>query len=176
MEDKNLDIDEQAKKITKLMACRLAEKIKTVRKEKNITTRRLKELANVSTAIISDFETKSNYLPKMEVLVKFALALEIDIKEMLSTMLPTSETLEASKTASKMNVYDALSTAFKHLDNSDINEIIEFANTTNKIKLIESIKDKIEGCTIHTDKKNNLVATKNDKIIFKANNFDITNN
>lgn len=174
MEDKSIDIDEQAKKITKLMASRLAEKIKTVRREKNITTRKLKELANVSTAIISDFETKSNYLPKMDVLVKFAIALDIDIKDMFSTMLPPNEMFDLYKYDSELKLEDMIRVKFKHLNGSDIEEIIKFAKLRNYMNYVDSVKDKFKGCTISTDENNNTVFIKNGNVIFNTKDLDIS--
>ena len=171
MSNKSIDIDEQAKKITKLMASRLAEKIKSVRKKKEITTRQLKELANVSTAIISDFETKNNYLPKMEVLVKFAIALDIDIKDMLSTMLPPDNALDFCKSESKATLEDILKTEFIYLENEDIKEVIKFANTKNNIKFVDKFGNSFEDCILSTDENNNLVAIKDGEVIFKASKF-----
>lgn len=175
MDNKSIDIDEQAKKITKLMASRLAEKIKTVRREKNITTRKLKELANVSTAIISDFETKSNYLPKMDVLVKFAIALDIDIRDMFSTMLPPAEMFDFHKYDSEFKLEDMIRAKFKHLNSSDIEEIIKFAKLKNYMNYMDNIKDKFEGCTVSTDENNNTVFIKNGKVIFNTKDLDISN-
>lgn len=78
------------------MLSQCAEKLKRVRNDKNMSIRTFSELSGVSTAVISDFEN-AKYLPKMDILVRFALTLDISINELLSTLKPDDEVEAAVK-------------------------------------------------------------------------------
>lgn len=84
-EDKENDNTERAKKICKRITEKLSYLFKLKRNNKNYPHRKLSELANVSSAVISDLET-GKILPKMDNLIKLALALDINLTELLSEM------------------------------------------------------------------------------------------
>lgn len=94
MEKELRTIEKKADDICKVILSRLAVKFKEVRKQKKISIREFSELSSVSTAVISDFENKK-YLPKLEILVRFALALDVPIEELLSTMTPSGKVINA---------------------------------------------------------------------------------
>ncbi len=164
------NIDNKAKQITQLMAKKVAEKIKLTRKEQNITTRKLKELANVSTAIISEFETHNEYLPKMEVLVKFALALNIEIKDLLSCMLPSQDVLDVTNGKADFSLEDVLKAKYAFLTNEDINQILNYIEIKNNQSFIKDFMKNAEnnnlaGSTINSDDNGNLIIKKDGKTI-----------
>lgn len=117
------ELDKKSKSICKVMLSQCAEKLKKARNDKNMSIRAFSELSGVSTAVISDFEN-AKYLPKMDILVRFALTLDITINELLSTMKPDDEVEEAVK----VDGNSLLKTFFiaHGIDDKDIDEIIEF--------------------------------------------------
>lgn len=95
MENTNKPIDEKSNAICKVMLSQVAEKLKSMRNSRGISIRAFSEMSGVSTAVISDFENQK-YLPKMDILVRFALALDLSIGELLSSLAPSDEVVKTA--------------------------------------------------------------------------------
>ena len=83
IEDANTTL--KAKRLFDNITFNLAHMFKNKREEKKYSHRVLSKLANVSTAVISDLET-GKIQPKVDTLIKLALALDIDLTDLLSEM------------------------------------------------------------------------------------------
>ena len=79
------DLKNQAKFIYDSITIRLSRMFKSYRQKKGYSHRQLSKIAGVSTAVISDLEIGKN-LPKFDNLLKLALALDIELVDLLSEM------------------------------------------------------------------------------------------
>ena len=97
MKKEKMDEKEMSEKVSKLlgstyveeaihmMSANMSRCIKSLKKERNISSREISRRTGISIAVISDMEG-NKYLPKMEVLIKLAKGMEFDITELLQTL------------------------------------------------------------------------------------------
>ena len=79
------DLKSQAKFIYDSITISLSRMFKSYRQKKGYSHRQLSKIASVSTAVISDLET-GKIQPKFDNLLKLALALDIQLVDLLSEM------------------------------------------------------------------------------------------
>ena len=116
----------KVKNICKVMLTKSADLLKDRRINKNLSIRMLSELSGVSTAVISDFENKK-YLPKMDILVRLALILDVPINKLLAFMQP-DEHLERFENIVKVESNSFITTFLlaQGVANEDVEEIKDF--------------------------------------------------
>lgn len=120
------NIDAETKSICNVVLHKLSVFFKEKRKEKNISLRMLSKVSGVSTAVISDFENEK-YLPKLDILIKFTLALDMEFNDLLSAMAFDSATIETPD----KDLCEAAFTTYllsKGLKTKDMIEILDFIN------------------------------------------------
>lgn len=118
------DIDAETKSICNVVLHKLSAFFKEKRKEKNISLRMFSKVSGVSTAVISDFENEK-YLPKLDILIKFALALDMEFNDLLSAMAFDSATIETPD----KDLCEAAFTTYlssKGVKTKDMTEILDF--------------------------------------------------
>lgn len=117
---------------------KLAVFISEKRKEKGLSVREVNERSRVSLAVINDLE-KARSMPRVETLIRLALALEIDFNEVFEKMKILEMTVK-NKTTNKNEKIDlALDISKYGYDKNQISEIMDF------IKFIDfktTLKDK----------------------------------
>ena len=118
------DIDAETKSICNVVLHKLSAFFKEKRKEKNISLRTFSKVSGVSTAVISDFENEK-YLPRLDILIKFALALDMEFNDLLSAMAFDSATIETPD----KDLCEAAFTTYlssKGVKTKDMTEILDF--------------------------------------------------
>lgn len=119
----NTSIDEKAKEICRLIMHELALEIRQRREAKHLSLRAFSRETGVSIAVISDLENEK-YLPRMDIIVKFALALNISNSELFTIMNKGSEICTSINNNNGYGLKELLTSA--GLFPSDILDIIEY--------------------------------------------------
>jgi len=109
----------------------IGEFIEKKREEKNISIRELSRLSNVSTAVISDIENGKS-MPRIELFVKLALAMDIPLSELFANFVSQSYTVipvkEQEQTLSGM----LQTTGLTKIEVKEVLEFIEFKKSRQK--------------------------------------------
>ena len=111
-------LDKQAELIFNQVIKQVGDTLSTKRYSKSISARELNKLSGVSLAVISDLENYHN-MPRVISLIKMALALDIPVSELFTSIIP--EDIER-------NPYNTIRTTLKEfqLNRNEIEEVIHF--------------------------------------------------
>lgn len=126
-------IEEETNRFEKIVLNRVGTFINTKRTEKKLTIRELKKRSHVSLAVITDLE-KGNSMPRVETLIRLAIALEIDFNDVFNAMiLPKScktfnikDNKHSKNSKSKQQAELATSIAGFGYNKDQVAEILEF--------------------------------------------------
>lgn len=138
----------------------IGENIKTIRKEKGLTQKRLGELCGIAESNIRKYENgKQN--PKLQTLAKIAAALDVKVNDLLESPLYDSPIYNAFKTSGSLN--DNLARDFINMKltegidwkpiDIEMVKIFKKLNEIGQAKAIERVEELAEiPCYTQTEK------------------------
>lgn len=109
----------------------IGEFIEKKREEKNMSIRELSHLSNVSNAVISDIENGKS-MPRVELLVRLALTMEISLSELFANFVSQSYTVKPVKEQEQTLSSMLQMTGLTKIEVKEVLEFIEFKKSRQK--------------------------------------------
>lgn len=145
----------------------IGEKIKKLRKERKLTQNKLSEISGISESAIRKYE-KGERIPKIDVIKKIAMALEVDISELIT--IPTFERSTVKLIPSQGDGINL--TLFKQETEEKLDKILRKISTSNSFNRISCILSSYDY-KVSPDESNNITLLNNKGIKITLSEDDI---